>query len=89
MADEFGKGFAILVTAGLGWITIAGWYNTPSFEEKQFILPAPKNLSAYGEAALLLKDVIFWFAVFGVLMFWVVIPTYRVWTGRHADQQHD
>lgn len=88
MADEFAKGFAVLVTAGLGWMTFAGWFNTPSFEEKQFIVPNPNVPGVYGEMALVIKDVLVWFAFLGVLTFWVVIPAYRVWTGRHADHQH-
>ncbi|ERH06655.1 MAG: hypothetical protein J07HN4v3_02278 [Halonotius sp. J07HN4] len=31
MADEFMKGFGILTGAGLLWMTLAGWYQTPSF----------------------------------------------------------
>jgi len=89
MADEFVKGFGILVTAGLGWMTLAGWFNTPSFEGEQFLAPDPTVTTVYGEIALVLKDVLLWFAILGALAFWVVIPAYRVWTGRHADQQHE
>jgi len=31
MADEFMKGFGILTGAGLVWMVLAGWYQTPSF----------------------------------------------------------
>ena len=76
MSDEFAKGFGILVTAGLGWMVLAGWYNTPGFEGKQLTgaNPSPEVLGTYGELAILLKDALFWFAVFGALTFWVVIP---------------
>lgn len=89
MADEFIKGFAVLVTAGLGWMTLAGWYNTPSFEEAQFIMPDPTVSSVYGEMALALKTGLLWFAILGVITFWVIIPAYRVWMGGHADRHHE
>jgi hypothetical protein len=74
MADEFAKGFGILVTAGFGWVVLAGWYNTPGFEEAQLLGENPEGLEGYASIALLLKDVFFWFAVLGALTFWVVIP---------------
>ncbi|MFB6206135.1 MAG: hypothetical protein ABEJ05_06380 [Haloglomus sp.] len=78
MADEFAKGLAIFVTAGLGWMTLAGWYNTASFEStKQLIQPDPTAATFYDAVALLLKDVLFWFAILGALTFWVVIPAMR------------
>lgn len=79
MADEFAKGFGILVSAGFGWMVLAGWYNTPGFEEAQLLgeNPDPGTLGPYAEIALALKDVLFWFAIFGALTFWVVIPALR------------
>jgi hypothetical protein len=74
MADEFAKGFGILVTAGLGWFTLAGWYNTPDFET-QLTAANPESVGVYGQLALLLKDAFFWFAILGALTFWVVIPS--------------
>ncbi len=74
MADEFAKGFGILVTAGLGWLMLAGWYNTPDFETQLFA-PNPESVGVYGEFALMLKDALFWFAILGMLTFWVVIPS--------------
>lgn len=76
MADEFAKGFAIFVTAGFGWMVLAGWYNTPGFEELQLLAPnpGPEALGTYGQALILLKDALFWFAILGALTFWVVIP---------------
>ena len=73
MADEFAKGFGILVTAGLGWLMLAGWYNTPDFET-QLTAPNPETVGVYGDLALLLKDAFFWFAILGALTFWVIIP---------------
>lgn len=78
MADEFTKGFGTLTVGSLGWIVIAGWYNTPTFaaqDEPQLLAPDPTNVGLYGETALVLKDVLFWFALFGALFFWVIIPT--------------
>ena len=76
MSDEFAKGFGILVTAGVAWMILAGWYNTPAFEGAQLTgeNPAPEALGTYGELAILLKDALFWFAILGALTFWVVVP---------------
>jgi hypothetical protein len=74
MADEFAKGLGILMTAGLGWMVLAGWFNTPSFEGQQLLAPNPENVDVYGQMALVLKDALFYFAIFGALTFWVVIP---------------
>lgn len=74
MSDEFAKGFGILVSAGLVWMVLAGWYNTPSFEGKQLTGANPEALGTFGELAILIKDAAFWFAIFGALTFWVVIP---------------
>lgn len=78
MADEFMKGFGILVTAGLGWITLSGWYRTPSFEGLQLITPPEiSDPTVYDQIALVAMDVLFWFAVIGFLTFVVVIPGIR------------
>ncbi|WP_246983414.1 DUF7314 family protein [Halorientalis marina] len=74
MADEFAKGLGILMTAGLGWMVLAGWYNTAGFEDTQLIAPDPENVEVYGQLGLLLKDALFWFALIGALTFWVIIP---------------
>lgn len=74
MADEFAKGLGIFVTAGMGWMVLAGWYNTPSFDGTQLLAPNPEVSGVYGELALLLKDGLFWFMILGALTFWVVIP---------------
>jgi hypothetical protein len=77
MADEFIKGFTILTVSMLGWMVIAGWYNTPSFGEAQFAMPAPENLQMLDQLALTLKTGLLWFAVLGALVFWVIIPATR------------
>jgi len=76
MTDEFAKGLGILVTAGFGWMILAGWYNTHSFEGAQLLgeNPAASALGTYDQVALLLKDALFWFAILGAITFWVVIP---------------
>lgn len=75
MADEFVKGLGIFTVAGLGWLVIAGWYNTT--EDVQLTGPPPEGLGTYAEMALLLKEVLFWFAILGTITFWIVIPAVR------------
>ena len=77
MADEFAKGLGILTGGSLLWMVLSGWYTTPGFEDTQLIGEIPENLDAYGEAAILLREALFWFIVIGVLTFWVVIPAIR------------
>jgi len=75
MADEFAKGFAILMTAGLGWMTLAGWYRTPEFEGDQLIGHVElANPTVYDQIGIFLMDGLFWFAIIGALTFWVVLP---------------
>jgi hypothetical protein len=75
MADEFAKGLGILTGGGLVWMVLSGWFTTAGFEDTQLIAEVPGNLDAYGQAAIMLREVTFWFIVVGVLTFWVVIPT--------------
>jgi hypothetical protein len=88
MADEFAKGLGILMTAGLGWMVLAGWYNTAGFEDTQLIAADPANPDIYGQLSLLLKDALFWFAIIGALTFWVVIPAVEqareAWSERNS-----
>ena len=77
MADEFAKGLGILVSGGLAWMVFAGWYNTPSFEGAQLVGATPQGLDAYSQLAIVLRDVMFWFAILGALAFWVGIPAVR------------
>ena len=75
MADEFIKGFGVLMVGGLAWMTFAGWYRTPSFEGDQLIGEvALENPTVFDQIGLILMDAFFWFAIFGALTFWVVIP---------------
>ncbi|PSQ00255.1 hypothetical protein BRC92_12830 [Halobacteriales archaeon QS_4_69_31] len=76
MADEFAKGLAIFMGGGLAWLTLAGWYRTPSFEGSgvQLVAPAETPSTIYGEIGVVLMDIMAWFAVIGALTFWVVIP---------------
>jgi len=74
MADEFIKGFGILTAGGLAWMVLSGWYTTPSFEETQLVAEIPSNLDTYGQAAIVLREVLFWFTILGVVTFWVVLP---------------
>ena len=74
MADEFAKGLTIGTVGGLGWMVLSGWYTTTSFGEGQLIGPPPEDPDVYGELALLFKDALFWFAILGMLTFWVLIP---------------
>jgi hypothetical protein len=74
MTDEFAKGLGIFSVAGLAWMTLAGWYRTPSFEGEQLIGPRPEAQTLYDQIGLLTMDAMFWFAVIGALTFWVVIP---------------
>ncbi|WP_255196775.1 DUF7314 family protein [Halorarius litoreus] len=77
MADEFAKGLGILVTAGLAWMTLAGWYNTPSFEGAQLTGATTASGTMYDQLGLVLKDAFFWFAILGAITFWVLIPAYK------------
>jgi hypothetical protein len=87
MADEFAKGLGIAVTGGLGWMVLAGWYNTPSFEGQQLIAPNPENVEGYSQLALILKEAFFWFAILGMLTFWVLIPAINEARDTWADRQ--
>lgn len=88
MADEFAKGFAILVTAGLGWLTLAGWYSTAGFESTQLIAPNPPmdQLTVLGQFAIYLKDGLLVFALVGALVFWVLIPGIREARRSYTDR---
>ncbi|WP_224332417.1 DUF7314 family protein [Haloprofundus halobius] len=79
MADEFIKGLTIMTAAGLGWMVLAGWYRTSSFESAaQLVEPvsieAPDLLNGL---AIVLMDVLLWFAILGAFTFWVLIPVGR------------
>jgi hypothetical protein len=78
MADEFAKGLGIASACGLGWMVIAGWYNTHEFgSQRQMLQPAPESLDLYAQMALYLKDALFVFGLLGLLLFWFLIPAVR------------
>ena len=85
MADEFAKGFGVLTVAGLGWMVLSGWYTTPGFEDAQLVGAPPATVDAYGQVALLLREALFWFAVVGALVFWVLIPAVNRYRGDTAE----
>ncbi|QGN08183.1 hypothetical protein Hrd1104_04600 [Halorhabdus sp. CBA1104] len=74
MADEFMKGFAIFVTASLGWLVIAGWYKTPAFEGPQLLGTYPESPDVFSQIAIIAGEGMFYFAIFGTLAFWVLVP---------------
>ncbi|MFB6201178.1 MAG: hypothetical protein ABEI98_04125 [Halorhabdus sp.] len=74
MADEFMKGLAVFVTGSLGWMVVAGWFKTPSFQGKQLIGQYPENPDVLSQLAIYLGEGLFYFAIFGALAFWVVVP---------------
>lgn len=87
MTDEFIKGLGCLVVGGLGWMTIAGWYRTPSFEGAQ--LTGPVDLAeptVYDQIALAMGSALFWFAVVGALTFWVLLPAFEQARDAWADR---
>ncbi|MFB6074392.1 MAG: hypothetical protein ABEJ89_05220 [Haloarculaceae archaeon] len=90
MADEFAKGLSILVTAGLGWMTLAGWYRTPGFESAQLNGAIQvQNPTVFDQIGFFLMPVLFWLAVFGALAFWVGVPLIEQARSAWADRQSD
>ncbi|MEA1931303.1 DUF7314 family protein [Halohasta litorea] len=78
MADEFIKGFGILTGAGLVWMVLAGWYQTPSFfMTNQLIAPPPEPGNVFDAISIFLIDVFLWTAILGALTFWILIPAGR------------
>lgn len=77
MADEFAKGLGILTGGGLIWMAISAWLTTAGFEGTQLIAAPPSDPGTYGELALLIRDVTSGFIIFGVLAFWILIPSIR------------
>ena len=87
MADEFAKGFGILVTAGLGWMTLAGWYRTPSFEGAQLSGEiALESPTVYDQIGIFLMDGLFWFAILGALTFWILLPAFERARDSYAER---
>lgn len=80
MADEFIKGLGIFTAGGLGWVVLAGWYRTSSFESsQQLVEPVSLSDSAtlFDTLSVLTMDMLFWFTIIGSLTFWVAIPVFR------------
>ena len=78
MADEFIKGLGIFTAGGLGWMVLAGWYRTESFESsKQLVEPVSSGGTMYDSIGVVLMDGLFWFTLIGILTFWVLIPAAR------------
>ncbi|CCQ34727.1 hypothetical protein HLRTI_002833 [Halorhabdus tiamatea SARL4B] len=87
MADEFMKGFGILVTAGLGWLVVAGWYKTPSFQGPQLLGTYPEDPGVYTQIAIALGEGLFYFAILGALAFWVLIPVINQAREAYAERK--
>ena len=89
MSDEFAKGLIALCGGIFGWMVLAGWYNTESFESTQLLAENPTDADLYATLAITLKEALFWFAIFGALTFWVLIPAARqaraAWNDRRAN----
>lgn len=77
MADEFAKGLGIFTFAGLAWMTLAGWYRTPSFEGAQLMGPVKDSLTFFDQLGIVVMEGMFWFAVLGALTFWILIPALK------------
>jgi len=86
MADEFAKGLGILSGAGLVWMILAGWYQTPSFGGRQFTGARPSDPTTFQELAFVLMDAALVFMLLGTLTFWVLIPLGREMRGRWASR---
>lgn len=91
MSDEFIKGLAALTSGLFGWMVFSGWYATESFEsKKQLIAEVPSDPAIYGNIAITLREALFWFAIFGALTFWVLIPAARqaraAWNDRQSSE---
>ena len=88
MSDEFAKGLVALCGGLFGWLVLSGWYNTESFESTtQLIASSPELDSLYGALALTLREALFWFAIFGAITFWVVIPAAKQARAAWSDRQ--
>ncbi|MFD1512184.1 DUF7314 family protein [Halomarina rubra] len=77
MADEFMKGFALLMVCGLLWMVLAGWYNTAGFEEAQLFAETSGAGTVYDQIGYALREGFFYAAILGPLTFWVLIPISR------------
>lgn len=86
MADEFAKGLGAATVGGLGWMVMAGWYNTPDFfSEQQMYDPTPANLDVYGQLSVVLRDAFLAFTILSILVFWFLLPAYRQARASYAE----
>jgi hypothetical protein len=89
MSDEFAKGLVVLCGGLFGWMVFSGWYTTEGFESTQLIAEPPTDPAIYGNIALTLREALFWFAIFGAITFWVLIPAGRqaraAWRDRRSS----
>jgi hypothetical protein len=89
MSDEFAKGLVALCGGLFGWMVFSGWYTTEGFESTQLIAEVPTDTAIYGTIALTLREALFWFAIFGAITFWVLIPAGRqaraAWRDRRSS----
>jgi len=76
MADEFIKGFGMLTTGFMGWMVVAAWFKTPSFEGTQLIAAPPDDPDLFSEIALIIGESMLWFGLFGALLFWLILPLF-------------
>ena len=90
MADEFIKGLGILTGAGLAWMVLASWYRTSGFGATDQLVGAVtvEAGNLYNGFGVTLMNALFWFALLGALMFWVLIPGYRQLRAAMDDRQN-
>ncbi|ESP88406.1 DUF7314 family protein [Candidatus Halobonum tyrrellensis] len=83
MADEFVKGLGLFTGAGLGWLVLAGWYRTESFESPRQLIAAPPDPETLFDAiGIFLGDVFFWTALLGAFTFWLLVPAINQFASR-------
>jgi hypothetical protein len=87
MADEFMKGFVIFVTASLGWLVVAGWYKTPAFKGPQLLGTYPENPDVFSQIAIIVGEGLFYFAIFGALAFWILVPAINQAREAYAERE--
>ncbi|SFR47545.1 DUF7314 family protein [Halogeometricum limi] len=88
MADEFIKGLGIFTAGGLGWMVLASWYRTSSFESSQQLIESVSAGDTLFDAlGVMLMNGLFWFTILGALTFWVLIPMGRQARGALRDRR--
>jgi hypothetical protein len=87
MSDEFIKGLTALCGGLFGWMIFSSWWTTESFAGTQLIAGRPTDVQLFGTISLVLREALFWFAIFGALTFWVLIPAFRQARAAWDDRQ--